>query len=129
MRQGLLRTVVGVATAASVLLGYQGFATAQQPKPEDIKKHETTPGERYEPSLDVLPDEDIKMPGQEPGIPTLTQAEFGRANRIYFERCAGCHGVLRKGATGKPLTTDITRELGSTPGRRPACPTGAPPAT
>src|SRR5581483_10342885 len=23
-------------------------------------------------------------------------------------RCAGCHGVLRKGATGKPLTPDIT---------------------
>ena len=34
------------------------------------------------------------------------------ANTIYFQRCAGCHGVLRKGATGKPLTTDITRELG-----------------
>ncbi|MCB1431741.1 MAG: c-type cytochrome, partial [Alphaproteobacteria bacterium] len=28
------------------------------------------------------------------------------------ERCAGCHGVLRKGATGKPLTPKITRELG-----------------
>jgi nitrite reductase (NO-forming)/hydroxylamine reductase len=28
--------------------------------------------------------------------------------KFYFERCAGCHGVLRKGATGKPLTPDIT---------------------
>jgi nitrite reductase (NO-forming)/hydroxylamine reductase len=31
---------------------------------------------------------------------------------LYFERCAGCHGVLRKGATGKPLTPDITQERG-----------------
>lgn len=26
--------------------------------------------------------------------------------------CAGCHGVLRKGATGKPLTPDITQSRG-----------------
>ena len=29
------------------------------------------------------------------------------------ERCAGCHGVLRKGATGKPLTPDITLQRGT----------------
>ena len=33
--------------------------------------------------------------------------------KIYFERCAGCHGVLRKGATGKPLTPDITLSKGT----------------
>ena len=42
----------------------------------------------------------------------MTQEEFQKGTTIYFERCAGCHGVLRKGATGKPLTTDITRENG-----------------
>ena len=47
-----------------------------------------------------------------PGAPDLTDAEFEKAKQIYFERCAGCHGVLRKGATGKPLTTDITQERG-----------------
>jgi nitrite reductase (NO-forming)/hydroxylamine reductase len=46
-------------------------------------------------------------------IPSLTPAEFDHARQIYFERCAGCHGVLRKGATGKPLTPDITRERGT----------------
>ncbi|SDR48527.1 nitrite reductase [Pseudovibrio sp. Tun.PSC04-5.I4] len=46
------------------------------------------------------------------GVPVLSAEEVSRANQIYFERCAGCHGVLRKGATGKPLTTDITREHG-----------------
>jgi nitrite reductase (NO-forming)/hydroxylamine reductase len=48
-----------------------------------------------------------------PGAPDLTEAEFTRAQQIFFERCAGCHGVLRKGATGKPLTPDITQQRGS----------------
>ena len=48
-----------------------------------------------------------------PGAPPVTKAEFDRAKQIYFERCAGCHGVLRKGATGKPLTPDITRPKGT----------------
>ncbi|MDP2024277.1 MAG: nitrite reductase, partial [Hydrogenophaga sp.] len=43
-----------------------------------------------------------------PKAPPMTQAEFDVARKVYFERCAGCHGVLRKGATGKPLTPDIT---------------------
>lgn len=45
--------------------------------------------------------------------PNITQAEYDHATEIFFQRCAGCHGVLRKGATGKPLTTDITREKGT----------------
>ena len=48
-----------------------------------------------------------------PKAPKMTQAEFDRARQIYFERCAGCHGVLRKGATGKPLTPDITMAKGT----------------
>src|SRR5690606_16878789 len=38
--------------------------------------------------------------------PPMTVEEFDHAKTIFFQRCAGCHGVLRKGATGKPLTTD-----------------------
>jgi nitrite reductase (NO-forming)/hydroxylamine reductase len=48
-----------------------------------------------------------------PLAPKITEAEFEKAKRVYFERCAGCHGVLRKGATGKPLTPDITIPRGS----------------
>src|SRR5690606_19504881 len=48
-----------------------------------------------------------------PKAPPMTEAEFERGRQIYFERCAGCHGVLRKGATGKPLTPDITLERGT----------------
>ena len=54
----------------------------------------------------------VEIPGRKEGDPVITQEEYQRANQIYFERCAGCHGVLRKGATGNALTTDITRELG-----------------
>ena len=43
-----------------------------------------------------------------PKAPPMTVAEFAAGQKIYFERCAGCHGVLRKGATGKALTTDKT---------------------
>lgn len=45
--------------------------------------------------------------------PDMTKDEFDFAKKVFFERCAGCHGVLRKGATGKPLTTDITRGKGT----------------
>jgi len=48
-----------------------------------------------------------------PKSPAMTEAEFQTGTKIYFERCAGCHGVLRKGATGKALTPDITLEKGS----------------
>ncbi len=33
----------------------------------------------------------------------LNDAEFEQAKSMYFQRCAGCHGVLRQGATGKAL--------------------------
>lgn len=97
------------------LFMWQQTALAQSeetPKTEDLKKHDTSPGGKYQPSLDIMPGEDSKLPGQQPGVPSLSEEEFKLANKIYFERCAGCHGVLRKGATGKPLTTDVTRELG-----------------
>ena len=48
-----------------------------------------------------------------PKAPPLTADEFTRSKLIYFERCAGCHGVLRKGATGKPLTPDVTLPRGT----------------
>ncbi len=43
--------------------------------------------------------------------PTLTASEKTAAKKIYFERCAGCHGVLRKGATGKNLEPHWSKKL------------------
>jgi nitrite reductase (NO-forming)/hydroxylamine reductase len=59
----------------------------------------------------IMPEDTRQLMGA--GGPVLTEAEFGVATQLYFERCAGCHGVLRKGATGKPLTPDITAEKGT----------------
>jgi nitrite reductase (NO-forming)/hydroxylamine reductase len=42
--------------------------------------------------------------------PPLTAEEKAVGKKIYFERCAGCHGVLRKGATGKNLEPSWTKK-------------------
>ena len=47
------------------------------------------------------------------GPPPLTEEELARAKEIYFNNCAGCHGTLRKGATGPALTPDTTRPKGT----------------
>jgi len=44
--------------------------------------------------------------------PTLSEADFEKAQLQYFQRCAGCHGVLRKGATGKNLEPKNTLKKG-----------------
>ncbi|MDH3289040.1 MAG: nitrite reductase [Betaproteobacteria bacterium] len=92
---------------AALLLALPAAAIAQ----ETSDHPQTTPGEKAYMGAPT--------PGKEveqvitPGAPNLTRPEFERAQQIYFERCAGCHGVLRKGATGKPLTPDITQQRGS----------------
>ena len=48
-----------------------------------------------------------------PNAPQITEAEFAKGSQIFFQRCAGCHGVLRKGATGKPLTPNLTIDKGT----------------
>ncbi len=45
--------------------------------------------------------------------PAITDEEFNQAKKIYFNRCAGCHGTLRKGATGPNLETKKTLEYGT----------------
>jgi len=43
---------------------------------------------------------------------TLDKDAKDASSKTYFERCAGCHGVLRKGATGKNLEPEATKKLG-----------------
>ena len=104
--------LLGAAALAVGLAVSAAPGMAQKPSPAEIQKHKTTPGGKYEPSLDVMKDAKVEQPGAKPGVPALTAEEFTKANQIFFERCAGCHGVLRKGATGKALTPDLTRKLG-----------------
>ncbi|MDH5192005.1 MAG: nitrite reductase, partial [Gammaproteobacteria bacterium] len=44
--------------------------------------------------------------------PKMSEADFETAKNLYFQRCAGCHGVLRKGATGKALEPKDTCKKG-----------------
>lgn len=48
-----------------------------------------------------------------PVAPELSEEEFAKASEIFFQRCAGCHGVLRKGATGPSLEPENTLSLGT----------------
>ncbi len=76
------------------------------------KKGVTQPEMNYQAGGSPLADEAMYQ-STNPKAPPMTQAEFDLGRKTYFERCAGCHGVLRKGATGKPLTPDITLAKGT----------------
>ncbi|MBU3724697.1 MAG: nitrite reductase [Burkholderiaceae bacterium] len=94
------------AVAAMIMASASLTAVAQE-------KKGVTPGELgYQAGASPLASEPM-VQSVNPKAPPMTQAEFDRARVIYFERCAGCHGVLRKGATGKPLTPDITNKVGT----------------
>ncbi len=44
---------------------------------------------------------------------SLSDEDFAWAKQTFFERCAGCHGTMRAGATGPALTPDKTVEKGT----------------
>ena len=67
---------------------------------------------RYQGAPSTMSAEEMRQMQSAEG-PALTEEQYAMATELYFQRCAGCHGVLRKGATGKPLTPDITRERGT----------------
>ncbi|HFD79787.1 MAG TPA: nitrite reductase [Gammaproteobacteria bacterium] len=89
-----LALAMGTAMAAT---GHKGTSTTEK---------------SYEGAPSAIPPSAVK-PTKHPKAPPITDAEFKKATEIFFERCAGCHGVLRKGATGKPLTPDITVKKGT----------------
>ena len=114
MRKSKLSPLTAVLTTA-MLLG-SGLALAQaggQPaKPGGPTTSVDSAEAKYQGAASPLASEQMHQTSN-PKAPPMTQAEFDRARQIYFERCAGCHGVLRKGATGKPLTPDLTVAKGT----------------
>ena len=103
----MIRTAVAFSVLCGVTLlsaGFSNLSQAQDSKghPQGVVPPPSGPSEQ-------IP---LEQPGIKPGVPVMSAKEFDEAKRIYFERCAGCHGVLRKGATGKALTPEVTRELG-----------------
>jgi len=58
---------------------------------------------------DVAPTDPILAAPRE-----LSASEFDEASSVYFNRCAGCHGTLRAGATGPNIQPERTLEIGTT---------------
>ena len=108
IRPKLKRVTVALAAlplAVSVALA--------QEKPAEPAKKDVNPAEvKYQAGGSPLAGEKMHQ-SIDPKAPPMTEAEFVKARQIYFERCAGCHGVLRKGATGKALTPDLTLGKGT----------------
>jgi nitrite reductase (NO-forming)/hydroxylamine reductase len=100
-----LRTPTALALSLAAAAAY---AQPTQPGRAPV----TEPEIRYQAGGSPLAQEEMHQ-DINPKAPQMTKAEFDKARQIYFERCAGCHGVLRKGATGKPLTPDITLARGT----------------
>jgi nitrite reductase (NO-forming) / hydroxylamine reductase len=95
------------------VLDVSAFFSGQTVAPVVATKKELAATETsYEGAPSGIDADFVKAPSVDAAI-RLTNEEMDLAKNIYFERCAGCHGVLRKGATGKPLTTDITRKRGT----------------
>jgi len=113
MKVKLRRSTIALAAALGFAMISGAQAAEQNNNAAKAKRHGITQEEARmqagaSPLADVEMHQDIN-----PKAPPMTKAEFDRARQIYFERCAGCHGVLRKGATGKPLTPDITLARGT----------------
>ena len=43
----------------------------------------------------------------------LKGEQFEKAKKIFFDRCAGCHGTLRAGATGPNILPERTKKIGT----------------
>ncbi len=101
-----IRSMAGLfAVTALTLTMSSAFA-------EEGKKSVTPAEVKYQAAGSPLASEPMHQ-SIDPKAPAMTKAEFDKARQIYFERCAGCHGVLRKGATGKALTPDKTLASGT----------------
>ncbi len=102
-RKAILTAVIWFLTALLASIALAEAPPEHEPKPQtEYEAGGTSPLGQVEMHHDI-----------NPKAPIISEADFQRGKKIYFERCAGCHGVLRKGATGKPLTPDITVERGT----------------
>ncbi len=101
------QTIYG-AMFSMTILAHAPLVQAQDPDAHGNQIMQEYQASGGSPLADVAMHQDIN-----PKAPPMTAPEFEHGKKIFFERCAGCHGVLRKGATGKALTPDITLERGS----------------
>jgi nitrite reductase (NO-forming)/hydroxylamine reductase len=99
-------------TAEQVAAVRAGRGVSKDPAQGQVHPATSKAQAAYEGAPTTMKGESVKQV-RTPGAPDMTEPEFAQASEIFFQRCAGCHGVLRKGATGKPLTPDITQVRGT----------------
>src|SRR5690606_5959576 len=102
----------GSITAEEVKAQRAALAVSSDPAQGQVHPGSSQAQVAYEGAPTTLSGADVKQV-RTPGAPDMSEDEFARASEIFFQRCAGCHGVLRKGATGKPLTPDLTQPRGT----------------
>jgi nitrite reductase (NO-forming)/hydroxylamine reductase len=98
-RIGLFAMILTLVAGVTVGGGSLAFA--------DEKKSETKKSDAKKPAA-AAPAKPALPPAAK-----ITPAEFEEGKQIFFDRCAGCHGVLRKGATGPNLLPEKTRAYGT----------------
>ncbi len=103
------RVLMGSAAIAALLVATPVVQAASDTHADERAKQGGTTT-TYEPSMDNMPVDAEADPGN--ALPSMTAEEFAEGKKIFFQRCAGCHGVLRKGATGPNLEPERTRDLG-----------------
>lgn len=109
MKVSTLEWVAAAALVGMVSINI-GYARADEKASDD--GHMTEAEKKYQAGASPLGEEEMHH-DINPQAPKMSEEEFEHGRKIFFERCAGCHGVLRKGATGKPLTPDITIARGT----------------
>ncbi|MCG8468355.1 MAG: c-type cytochrome, partial [Gemmatimonadetes bacterium] len=63
--------------------------------------------------IDEVSAGNIAVATDDEGPVELTEAQFARGQQIFFDRCAGCHGTLRVGATGPNIEPERTTQIGT----------------
>jgi nitrite reductase (NO-forming)/hydroxylamine reductase len=91
-------------SASALALVMLAACAAQETKKADAAK---------EPAAAAATTAAPTAPAYTKGPAAMTEAEFTDAKRIYFDRCAGCHGTLRKGATGPALLPEKMGKTGT----------------
>ena len=80
-----------LARIAALALTTMALTAWAQHQPQDV-----TPAElNYQAGTSPLANVPMHQ-SSNPKAPAMTQDEFDKARQTYFERCAGCHGVLRR---------------------------------
>jgi nitrite reductase (NO-forming)/hydroxylamine reductase len=80
---------------------------------DPAKDHKSVPGDQYLAGAGSGAGKLEMYQSSDANAPAMSKAEFDAGRQIYFDRCAGCHGVLRKGATGKALLHNEMQKLGT----------------